>query len=422
MTESDEVITLPVPEMLSAVYLVAASDPPPDLVARLRRRVEHRFHPTLRGLVRTWLQESPEPVQVRPASDLPPPPLELLAAGGGATEADLDRIATATHMIVVAAKTRTTRVPTHAWTALGLAALVAEELDSDVIDVLTYQLHRAPAAMAALPTDDGTIRLADWILVESSPDRLGYWCTTNGLRRYGLPELQTLGTPPNVVEQWSHAMTGLAHALLGVWSRMLDANDGAAFVQLPATMSLTADDVALAYGRTPRGGLPVTVRLSLDPRSPEHHSFLTVHPPLHWSGSAGEHLSDACAVLFGARSSDVRPAYHGDAMDQAIATARAGLTDIRTRFESGHLHIRTKLLVKYAAPADEGTEYLWAYVTSWRDPYRILATSAADAVYHPKVRSGRPVVVDTASVVDWAVEHDDHGIIEGAWTQAALDD
>ncbi len=61
-------------------------------------------------------------------------------------------------------------------------------------------------------------------------------------------------------------------------------------------------------------------------------------------------------------------------------------------------------------------------MTSWRDPFRILATSAADAVYHPRVRAGRPVVVDTAAVVDWAVERDDGGIVEGAWTQAALDE
>jgi hypothetical protein len=94
--------------------------------------------------------------------------------------------------------------------------------------------------------------------------------------------------------------------------------------------------------------------------------------------------------------------------DKAIATARSGLTDIRARFETGTLGGHERLLVRYAVPGDDGTVYRWAYVTSWRDPFRILAT----------VRSGRSVVVDTAAVVDWAVEHDEHGIIEGAWTQA----
>jgi hypothetical protein len=31
-------------------------------------------------------------------------------------------------------------------------------------------------------------------------------------------------------------------------------------------------------------------------------------------------------------------------------------------------------------------------------------------------------VVDTAGVVDWAVEHDQQGIIEGYWTKAAVED
>jgi hypothetical protein len=109
-------------------------------------------------------------------------------------------------------------------------------------------------------------------------------------------------------------------------------------------------------------------------------------------------------------------------MDLAIAKARTSLATTRTRFETGELDLHTKLLVKYALAADEGTEYLWAYVTSWRDPDRILATSAVDAVYDPKVRSGRPVVIDTSTVVDWAIEHDELGIVEGGWTQAALDD
>jgi hypothetical protein len=30
-------------------------------------------------------------------------------------------------------------------------------------------------------------------------------------------------------------------------------------------------------------------------------------------------------------------------------------------------------------------------------------------------------VVDTAGVVDWAIEHDALGIVDGAWTRAALD-
>jgi hypothetical protein len=121
------------------------------------------------------------------------------------------------------------------------------------------------------------------------------------------------------------------------------------------------------------------------------------------------------------RPGGIRHAAPSELMDRAIATARAGLTGIRRRFEAGELDLHEKLLVKYSVIADRGTEYLWAYVTSWRDPGRVLATSAADALYDPKVRAGRPVVVPAETIIDWAVEHDELGIVEGGWTQEALD-
>jgi hypothetical protein len=31
-------------------------------------------------------------------------------------------------------------------------------------------------------------------------------------------------------------------------------------------------------------------------------------------------------------------------------------------------------------------------------------------------------VVDASSVVDWAVQHDTRGLVEGGWTQTALDE
>jgi hypothetical protein len=221
-------------------------------------------------------------------------------------------------------------------------------------------------------------------------------------------------------------MTGIAAVVLSRWAQTLDLHRDSAFVTQPATLTVGREDVAAAYRRgdlPDESAGPAQVRLALDPGfDADTHAFLTIHPPLDWPGSAGEHVAEVCATLFGPRTSDIRHARRGELMDQAIATARAGLTGIRRRFEAGDLDLRTKLLVKYALPAEEGTEYLWAYVTSWRDPYRILATSAADAIYHPKVRTGRPVVVDTASVVDWAVEHDQRGIVEGYWTRAAVED
>jgi hypothetical protein len=282
-------------------------------------------------------------------------------------------------------------------------------------------------AAATLPDAAGRIRLADWVWIDYSADSTGYWCTTTGLRRFGLPELQSLATPPHVVEAWGQAMTGIAHRLLGIWSGALADDRSMAFAQLESTVEISARDIATAYGHddapvgAPAGA--VAVRLVLDPASdPEDHSFLTIHPPLSWPGSAGEHVAEVCSALFGNRATSVRRAEPSAEMDQAIELARDGLEGIRVRYEAGALGLRQHLLVKYALDSTEGTEYVWAYVTSWRDPERLLAASATDAIYEPKVRAGRPVVVASSSIVDWAVEDDELGIVEGAWTQAALDD
>ena len=424
MTDADDVIVLPVPESVRAIYLVPMSDPPPDPVALLRRQLAGRFTGDLGSILADVLTGPVVPLEIRAAADVPPLPVELLAAMG-ASDAQLTRVSTASHFAIATAQSQPGWPPVHEWITRAIATVLAEQVGSDVIDVLNDQVLDPSRAQATLPDAEGRLRLADWVWVDYSPDRAGYWCTTTGLRRFGLPELQTLTAPPNVVEPWGQAMTGVAHRLLDAWSQTLSYDRQAAFVQLPSRLEVTATDVAVAY-RRPVTGHPAaaaTLRLALEPGfDPEQHSFLTIHPPLTWSGSAGEHMADVCATLFGTTVSDIRHAEPSESMDHAIAIARSGLNEIRARFESGDLDLHKKLLVKYALHTDEGTEYLWAYVTSWRDPLRILGTSATDAVYSPKVRTGRPVVVDTSAVVDWAVQHDTRGIVEGGWTQTALDE
>jgi hypothetical protein len=107
-------------------------------------------------------------------------------------------------------------------------------------------------------------------------------------------------------------------------------------------------------------------------------------------------------------------------LERAIAAARAGLDDVRHRYAAGGIAPAGRLLVRYVLAADEAVEYAWAYVTSWRDPFRILATSATDSVHVPRLRAGRPVVLDAAAIVDWAVELDGVGIVEGAYTRSAV--
>jgi len=423
--EPDESLTLPVPDSVGAFYAVPTTDATIDavgLVAAALGQVEDSLPRPL-----------PQPLlQAHRVDDLPPLPLDLLAAAG-ATQAQLARAQAATHLILVTVGGRAGWPPAHEWLARTMAATAAQRHGTDVVDLLANRVLDLATVRTSLPDVDDLVCLADWVSVECWPDRAGYACTTTGLRRFGLPEIQTRATPPNLVDAWGRAMIGLAGQVLAAWRDALAGSPDAAFVQLRPSFTLTAGDVIEAnahtvgrFGPYPSAGGPraASVRLAFDPGSDTHRHdwFLTVHPPLSWAGAAGEHLADACRVLFGPSPNEIRHATASVLMDRAIATARAGLTDIRGRFEARALDLRQKLLVKYALPTDQGTEYVWAYVTSWRDPFRILATSAADAVYDPRVRAGRPVVVDTAAVVDWAVEDDESRIVEGAWTQAALDE
>jgi hypothetical protein len=421
--DSDDIITLEVPERVQAVYLVPSGAAPPSAAELVQHVARQPWEGILGQMVTEVLEAEALPLDVRSSRDIPPLPIEMLAAMG-ATDDQLRRVESASHLVLATLQSQAGWPPIHEWVTRALATASAELLGCDVVDILNYRVLDPAEARRTLPDPDGRVRLADWVFIHYSADRSGYWCTTTGLGRFGLPELQTLAAPPHVVELWSQTMTGIAHRLLGAWSEALADDRDAAFVQLRSQLEITSADVAAAYGEEPeRAGGPAAVRLALDPGTdPDDHSFLTVHPPLDWAGSAGEHIAEVCTALYGPRAGGVRHAPSSAVMDRAIATARAGLAAIRDRFESGRLDLREKLLVKFAVPADAGTEYLWAYVTSWRDADRILAISAADAIYHPRIRAGRPVVVDAATVVDWAVEHDERGIVEGGWTQAALED
>ena len=62
----------------------------------------------------------------------------------------------------------------------------------------------------------------------------------------------------------------------------------------------------------------------------------------------------------------------------------------------GDLPPQARLMVKYKIPAAGGSEYPWAYVTSWRSPEKGLGSSAEDMLTDPAIPAGRPVAIDAA--------------------------
>lgn len=467
MASTEEYLPIPVPESLTATYLVPVSEPPAvtpeQAVATLAGRLPEPVH----DLVRQMLDGPLVTIDTHPVAHFPRLPPDLLAAFGAAPD-QLARLERATEFLIVEGSFRPGWPPAHEWAARAVAAALAGWAGVDVIDAFGLQVLDPASALRSLPDDEGRIRLVEWVVVPYSADEGGYWFTTKGLRRFGLLELQARQVPAELTRPWGAVMTGTARRLLRSWLDGLTADDPPAFVQLPAQVSVSGHDIALAYGRTPepeRTGSAV-LGLELDPATdPDADSFLTLVPPAGFAGPPERHYSAVCAALLGPatpgtaapgpgtamqgpedlgleagstagpgpeagpRPSGEEPAAtrddspHGSAsgaMAQAVETARTALPAIRERFLAGRLPSGTQLVVKYGLPGGENREFVWASVTSWTNPGCILAASASDAATDPAVRVGQPVVVDAADVVDWALL-DSGGVVEGGWTQAGLD-
>ncbi|WBC17175.1 DUF2314 domain-containing protein [Micromonospora sp. WMMA1998] len=422
MLITDDFLPVPVPESLDATYLVPIAGlprvSPKTAVEGLAGRLAEPVH----GLAKQMLDSPLMSVDTRTVDEFPELPPDLLSAFG-ATDEQLARLAAATHLVVVQAEYRPGWPPAHEWAARAVAAAVAETVGGDVVDVFGLQFLDPAAALRSLPDEHGRIRLVDWVLVPYSSDADGLWFTTKGLRRFGLLELQAQGVPDHLTRAWGAVMTGAARRLLRDWTDGLAGEEVPAFVQLPVLATVTGHDIAVAYGNPEQHGAtaPVLLRLELDPATdPDADSFLSLNPPAGHPGPPGRYFAAACATLFSGIQPDVRYTRTGDAMSRAVATARASLGDIRARFLSGRLPDESQLVVKYGLPGDEGPEYVWAGVTSWEVPERIVGASASDADTDPGVRIGSPVVVEASDVVDWAVL-DGTGVLEGGWTQAVLD-
>ncbi|MGW0506511.1 DUF2314 domain-containing protein [Micromonospora sp. NPDC003241] len=422
MLITDDFLPVPVPESLTATYLVPTVGLPSVTARTAVRGLAGRLAEPVHGLAVQMLDSPLMSVDIRPIAEFPALPPDLLTAFG-ATEEQLDRLSAASHLVVVQAEYRPGWPPAHEWAARAVAAAVAEEVGGDVVDVFGLQFLDPAAALRSLPDAEGRVRLVDWVLVPYSSDAEGLWFTTKGLRRFGLLELQTQGVPDHLTRAWGAVMTGAARRLLRDWTDGLAGEEVPAFVPLPVLATVTGHDIAVAYGNPEQHGAtaPVLLRLELDPATdPDADSFLSLRPPAGHPGPDGRYFAAACGTLFAGIQPDVRYARSGDAMSQAVATARAGLGDIRARFRAGQLPPQTQLVVKYGLPGDDGPEYVWAGVTAWDTPERIVGASASDANTDPSVRIGSPVQVETADVVDWAVL-DTSGVVEGGWTQAVLD-
>ncbi|WP_244938728.1 hypothetical protein [Actinomadura madurae] len=290
-----ETLTLPVPETLYGTYALALSDPIPDPAALAHAEVTRRTSPPLRDLVLGMLDSPMLTLDQRPAGDFPPLPGELLAAYG-ASPSTLKTVDAAAHVLAVRAAYRPGRPPAHEWSARAVAGAIAAVSAAPVIDVLTPQVLSHDHLFRSLPAPDGTFRLTDWMLLPHTAAPGGFYFTTKGLARFGLPELQTEDVPHRLVEPWGRLLNGLARRVLDIWLDELPAGEQPLVVEIPELVSVGLQDIAAAQGTDEPMRREVSVRLRLDPRP---RPVLTVLP----AEDGPDRLEALCAALFGAPES-----------------------------------------------------------------------------------------------------------------------
>jgi hypothetical protein len=291
-------LILPVPEVLSAVYLVPtwldAAAARERAVAELSAHVPEPFA----GLVAGMLEAGTVRVSDMAASEAPMLPAKLQQYHG-ADSPLVHGVAAASHFVAFAVTWQPGWPPVHESAARACAAAVAADLRQPVIDTFVPQVLTPERAIATLPDASPRFKLIDWVLVSSSAGPQGASLTTKGLGRFGLPELQVTNVPPQLSKPWAELLKGIAARLLSHWLEALRARDGATSAEVPSSLDVREADVALAYDAEASGGGKALVRLALDPATGDRpDSFLTVQPPDDFPGSAGEYFAQASAEVF----------------------------------------------------------------------------------------------------------------------------
>jgi hypothetical protein len=281
---------LPLPECLVSPYLLPTTAPPPDVAALAAAQVRQRLGPPLRDRVLALLADGHVTVEVCPADDFPALEAPWLTAFG-ATESELRALRTASHVVLVDGAHRPRGPSARLWAGRAVAYALACGLSAPVVDERLPHLLDARELVESLPGTDGVLPMSRWVMALQSPGARGYRCTTSGLDRFGLPELQVLDVPASVAELWAVTITALAQRLVQGWDAEVQARPGTSFVELPDVVTVSPADVEAAYRRRPAGRGTVELRLTLEVEGPRGPTFLTVREP--------DHLA-VCDALFGA--------------------------------------------------------------------------------------------------------------------------
>jgi hypothetical protein len=426
-------LVLPVPETVSATYTVPVSSPVSTAEARrlTSEAVEARLTGPLRSLTAECLAKGAVKVKVERAGTPPPGLLDKPLFGTPEQRAFLARSRAFVHF---SATQRASLIGVQEWKARGPAAALAARLGAPVLDSQALQVLTAEDALAGLPdtaltipaslSDDMTVGLTfnAWVRIHDV-DHLGVMAVmTDGMRRFGLPELRMGPASPDLREELTALLNGVAFR---IWSDLLarahDTPNAVGLVNLPRFLRVSAEmdihrrDLDRASGVPNRGGTFAIIGLRFDPaQGDDSGGWLTVCPPASWDTSWEDFIADTCHGMFGFE----KPRWHympefGALLD-ALDRARQTLPEARSRFLRGDMPPGGRLMVRYETADTD--EFQWARVESWKDSRHAVVRDIGRELA-PGGRTGPLVTIETSQIADWGIWVDGRGVIEGAGTE-----
>jgi hypothetical protein len=425
-------LVLRVPETVSATYIVAVSAPMSTAEARQRasEAVEARLTGPLRTVTAEWLAKGAVKVEAAPAGE---PPSGLLDKPLFGTPEQRAFLARARAFVQFSATQPASLIATQEWKTRGPAGALAASLGGPVIDFQVPQVLTAEDALAALPDTaltipagiggDMTVSLPfqPWVRIHVADHPGMIAVVTEGMRRFGLPEFRMGGASPDLRDELTTLLNGVAFRF---WSDLLaraQESPNASlvnlppFLRVPAEMDIHRRDLDRANGVPNRGGAWTVIGLRFDPaQTGDLSDWLTVCPPADWDMSWEDFIASTCHAMFGFE----KPHWHYmpefGALVDALAKATQTLPEARSRFLRGDLPPGGRLMVRHGT-ADTG-ELWWARVESWDDAgYAVVRDTGRELT--SGVRPGPRVTVEAGQITDWGIWVDGEGVVEGAETE-----
>jgi uncharacterized protein YegJ (DUF2314 family) len=413
--------TIPV---VMVVYFRSAGGPLPSskvLQARVLSWLDTHSADPAGKVLRRYISRGLLILKAEPKRSQGAPPVEVLRRMG-AGETEVRRYRQATHEVFVGGGDAPGPPHFGLWCGIAAARAVADSLSGVVMDPALPRLEPLATQKQPIPKDL-QIRVRDQIIVPTSIGETGLgWITTNGLGKFGLPDLQIRDYPPNLHLGW--VMLGAARHVLVELAKQSRGHKAPRVLRIGPEIRLTVQEVIgeedpATFRRYPGARSWTRLRLRYEPGRQGDQGFLTLLPPRGFSGSQGVWLNSVLTDLFGSEDTLRYVGANSQAMEAAHQRAVRELPAVKRRFQAG-LRPSETLLVKYGFPtADGGHEYMWVAVNTWKRE-RLTGQLANDPQERRDLHAGQTVQISEPDVYDWMIQLPNGGS-EGGYTTAVVE-